>query len=150
MKAWRLVRSEYAEEAFTGEGARRAGGRFSAPGTSVVYSGESLSLALLEVLVHLPSSRILYQYVAFLISFSSSAVEHVDEEDLPGNWRTNPIPRENHRIGEEWIRRGSSPVLQVPSAVVPRERNFLLNPRHSAFDELEIEGPLDPEIDPRI
>ena len=45
---WRLTRERYADSAFSGEGARQHGGRFNSPGTPVVYTAESLPLALVE------------------------------------------------------------------------------------------------------
>lgn len=40
-------------------------------------------------------------------------------------------------IGDEWLREGRAPVLAVPSAVVPAEHNYLLNPDHARFADLD-------------
>ena len=53
--AWRLTKTKYLSTAWDGAGARRAGGRWNSPGVPVVYTSETLALALVEILVHLPS-----------------------------------------------------------------------------------------------
>lgn len=150
VESWRIVKARYAEEAFSGEGARRAGGRFNSPGTAVIYTASSLALAELEILVNLPTPRLLGSYVAFRVSIPDEHVETLDPADLPENWRADPAPRAVKTVGDRWVRAGRSLVLAVPSAVVPAERNYLLNPRPAAFEALTIDGPFNPEIDPRL
>lgn len=150
IEAWRLVKARYASSAFTGDGARRYGGRFNSVGTAVIYTAGSLALAELEILVNLPSERLLATYVAFRLVIEDSLVETLDSDRLPHDWRRNPAPRSVRRIGDEWTRSKRSLVLQVPSAVVPREPNYLINPDHPDFERLVISDPIDPLIDPRL
>ena len=147
---WRIVKEKYAESAFSGEGARRAGGRFNSPGRPVVYTSESLALAQLEMLVNLPTDRLLGSYVAFRAALPESSVDAVGRESLPAGWRADPAPRAVKRVGGRWIRSETSLALRVPSAVVPSETNVLINPSHPRFEEVQIEGPMDPEIDDRL
>lgn len=148
ISAWRIVKEKYADAAFSGEGARQAGGRFNSVGVPVVYTSSSLALAQLEILVNLPTERLLSSYVAFRVRFDETLVQPVG--DLPANWRQNPAPRSVKTVGDRWVASERSLVLRVPSAVVPAERNYLINPRHPDVDKLEIEGPFDPQIDPRL
>lgn len=147
---WRIVKEKYADSAFDGEGARRAGGRFNSPGSPVIYTSESLALAQLEILVNLPTDRLLADYVAFRADIPGGRVATMDREKLPENWRKAPAPRPVRRVGDRWLESGNSLGLRVPSAVVPAESNALINPRHPAFGEVEPHGPLDPEIDDRL
>jgi len=147
---WRLVQEKYADTAFSGEGSRRAGGRFNHPGTPVVYTSESLALAELEVLVNLPTDRLLASYVAFRANIPEADVETLDPDRLPSNWRDAPAPLSIRAIGEDWIAAGVSVALRVPSAVVPAEKNVLLNPNHPGMERIEISGPFDPEVDDRL
>lgn len=149
-EVWRLVGAEYTENPFDGEGARRWGGRFSSPGTALVYTSESLALAELEILVHLRTNEVLAGYLAFRVDVPTRLIIERPREKLPSGWRGNPIPRANGQIGDEWIQGEESVALSVPSAVVPRETNVLLNPGHPDFSELTIEGPIDPEFDTRV
>ena len=150
IKAWRVVREEYADRAFSGEGARRAGGRFNSKGSAVVYCSDSLALAVLEVAVHLPSYRGLRGRVAFGVSFDEKLVETLSSEDLSGDWRSTPPSRSTQQVGDTWVREGRSAVLRVPSVLVPRAANYLLNPSHADFKSINI-GSAEPlAIDPRL
>jgi len=149
-RAWRIVKERYADSAFSGEGARRAGGRFNSPDNPVVYSSESLALAELEILVNLPTERLLSSYVAFRAGIPDKRVETLDRTQLPEGWREDPVPDSVRDIGDQWIESKDSLALRVPSAVVPAEDNILINPGHPAFEEVIIEGPIDPEIDDRL
>lgn len=149
--AWRITKAKYAEDAFSGEGARRAGGRFNSPGHAAVYASSSLALAELEILVNLPTDRLLGSYIAFQIQIPEAEIESRSPEDLPAGWRSDPAPRPVKDIGDRWLASGRGLALKVPSAVVPRESNYLLRPKgHPGFDRLNIEGPFDPDVDPRL
>lgn len=150
VQVWRLVKEKYADSAFSGEGARQAGGRFNSPGRSVVYTSESLALAELELLVHLPTSHLLASYVAFRAHLSDETVETLDRATLPSTWRESPVPRSVQAVGAEWLHSGASLALQVPSAVVPAEDNVLINPEHVRFEKVTIDGPFDPDVDERL
>lgn len=147
---FRLVKKKWASSAFSGEGARLYGGRWTSPGVPVVYTAGSLALAQLEVLVHLPTDRLLKSYVAFQAVVPDACVDVYPLETLPASWRSNPAPEAAKQVGDAWVKAGRSPVLQVPSAVVPSEPCFLLNPQHEDFSQIRISGPFDPEIDERL
>ena len=149
-RVWRIVKEKCVGEAFSGEGARQAGGRFNSPGRPVVYTSESLALAQLEILVNLPTDRLLASYVAFRGDIPDRHVETLSREELPENWREAPAPRGVREIGDQWLRSERSLALRVPSAAVPAETNVLLNPLHSDLGEVSTQGPFDPEIDDRL
>jgi RES domain-containing protein len=117
---WRLCRRPYAD--LSGEGSARYGGRWNSPGNRIVYTASSAALAVLEVRVHLdlPFDLLPEDYVLVAIDLGTLAVEAV---------QTTPInPR---AFGDTWIKQARTPLLQVPSVIVP-ESNFLLNPVHAA------------------
>ena len=149
-QVWRLVKGRYADSAFSGEGARRGGGCFNSSGRPVVYTSESLALAELEILVHLPTSRLPDSYVAFQAHLPGGAACALGRARLPSNWRESPIPRSVQAVGDAWLKSESSLALRVPSAVVPAEDNALINPKHPRFEEVTIDGPFDPDIDDRL
>ena len=138
MFAWRLVNRRVAVDAFSGEGARRYGGRWNSPGVPVVYLSQSLALAALEVLVHLQSRDVLASYVAYRVEFDHRLARAIDPASLPVGWNTWPAPAELIAIGDEWARRKETLVLEVPSAIVPQEHNYLVNPAHPKFGTLTI------------
>lgn len=150
MRAWRIVKAKHALNAFDGEGARLFGSRWSSPGVRVVFTSETLSLATLEILIHLQSSSILKSYVTFSVEFSEEAVQDVDHTLLPKDWRNSPPQLKTQIIGDNWVRSASSAILRVPSAVIVHEHNFLMNPLHPEFAKLAISVPRPLVIDPRL
>lgn len=148
IEAWRVVHERYARTAFDGEGARRAGGRFNSKGIPVVYTADSLALAMLEVAVHLPSYRQLESRVAIPATFDAERVEVLD--DLPDGWNIAPPPRWDQAIGDRWFEEGRSLVLRVPSVIVPRAFNFVINPEHPDFPSMRIGEPERIILDPRL
>jgi RES domain-containing protein len=147
--AWRLIKTKYLSTAWDGEGARKAGGRWNPPGVAVVYTSGSLSLALVEVLVHLPAD-ILPAYSAAPVEFADSLLTAIALAELPKNWRDSPPPATTQGIGAAWIASAASVVLRVPSVVVPGESNFLLNPAHPDFVRIRIGAPTTFPFDPRL
>jgi RES domain-containing protein len=150
LSAWRITKQKHAKSAFTGEGARLYGGRWNSPGTAMIYTAQSKSLAVLEVLVHLDSSELLKKYVLFEVVIDPSCVRELALSSLPRNWKASPAPARVRAIGDDWVAGGSSVVLRVPSTLVPGESNFLLNPRHSSFLQLLFGKPLPFQFDPRF
>lgn len=147
--AWRLTKTRYLAMAWEGEGARRTGGRWNSVGTAVVYASGTLSLALVETLVHLPSG-ILPAYSAQRADFDDSVVAILEDADLPPDWRRDPPPAASRAIGDAWAVAGRSAALRVPSVVVPMEFNYLLNPGHRDFARVTIGPPMPFPFDPRL
>ena len=131
---WRIVEERFAEDAYSGEGARLYGGRWGSVGVPIVYTAGSYSLALLETLVRMNKRRRLSTYYAVPATFNDGLVERLEEEALPENWKAYPEPEGTRRLGDGWVASGRSVALSVPSVVVPKERNYLLNPRHPGFE----------------
>ena len=149
-RAYRIVKARYAGNAFDGEGAWLQGGRWSNAGTRIVYTAGSISLAILEVLVHLQQTQFLSGYVVFDLDFPDSVVQELDPALLPANWRKFPAPVSTKEIGDNWIRNSSSVILRVPSVIVPTEYAFLVNPTHGDFTSITINGPALLDIDHRL
>lgn len=150
LHAWRIVKSNHARTAFSGEGARRFGGRWNPPGVPIVYLAGSTSLAILEMLVHLNSPDLLKRYVLFELTFPPSLLTAVPLHTLPRNWRESPSPFTLQKIGAAWAAAQTSPILRVPSAIVPTEHNFLLNPLHVDFSKIIIHPKQPLKFDPRL
>lgn len=132
--AYRLVKSKWAEIAFDGEGAKRYGGRWNSRGHRAVYLAASESLAILEIMVHLDDYRLLEHYTLFRLELARGSVMSLDAQTLPANWREDPAPTETATIGDEWLESNASLALSLPSAIVPRETNYLINPGHAEFE----------------
>lgn len=146
--AWRITKIKFQDSAFTGEGAEIAGGRWNSQGTRIVYASSSVSLAVLEILVHL-SSSILPAYILIPFSFDEKLVSELKEEDLPKDWASHP-PVASQQIGDNWVQDQTSLLLKVPSVVVPLEANYLLNPAHPDVDKINIGQPVSLPLDERL
>jgi RES domain-containing protein len=116
----------------------------------VIYVSESRALATLEVLAGLKTSVVVPAYVLIRVDFDEALVKHVEPNDLGTDWRASPPTSVTQRIGDEWLDEATSAALRVPSAVVPDEFNYLLNPRHSDFGTLRIGTPEELYLDPRL
>jgi RES domain-containing protein len=147
---WRIVKTKFAGQAFDGEGARRYGGRWNSPGVRMVYTSESLALAALEILAHLGRSRALASYSRCAVHFDAALVTSLDRSLLPADWRAYPAPAELQSLGNSWITSKTSAVLEVPSALVETESNYLINPLHPDFGSLIIESSEPFDFDPRL
>lgn len=149
MQLWRLCRKKYV--AFDGEGARLAGGRWNRRGTAVVYTSATLSLAVLEYFVNLPASVAPPDLVMVRADLPDGlAVKSLDAAGLPRNWRQYPAPESLAEMGSRWAEEGKTAVLAVPSAVVPQEKNYLLNPAHPDFRRITIGRPEPFSLDLRM
>ncbi|MBK1832602.1 RES family NAD+ phosphorylase [Roseibacillus ishigakijimensis] len=148
--AYRLVARRWASSAFSGEGARLYGGRWNSPGRPLVYLSSARSLCALEMLVHLttPGSR-RKQYASFAIDLPEEAIAPLPDS-LPADWQQEPPVASTMRMGDQWFDAASSLALEVPSAIVPEESNYLLNPQHPDFAKLEIAPFRDFRFDERL
>jgi len=135
---WRLVRPAWAP-GLDGEGARLAGGRWNSPGRAVVYCGSSLALCVLETFVHLPPAMRSVDALPTLIAVRIAPpplAQVVRMEDL-GAVDIEDIAA-CRAVGDAWVAQGAALALSVPSAVVPQERNIVLNPAHPAMAAVAI------------
>lgn len=141
MALWRLVPERHADQAFSGEGAKQFGGRWNLPGTRMVYSSTTLSLATLELLVHLRPEDLREGYVFYRIDVPTDMEIPVLPVPFKEDWRQEPPSLATQELGSAWIRSGDSALLQVPSILITQENNVLLNPEHTDFHRLTIHGP---------
>jgi RES domain-containing protein len=117
----------------------------------VAYASESLSLASLEVLVHADFDLVPKDLVALELDVPATVkIATLSATALPRTWRLHPAPASLQRLGNAWLDRSSSCVLRVPSAVIPSESNFLLNPKHSDIQKLGAVRRTDFRFDPSL
>jgi RES domain-containing protein len=115
-----------------------------------VYVASTRSLATLEMTVHFDRSALLASFVLIPCEFEERLVTALDQAALPARWRRDPPPPELATIGDAWVKQARSAVLAVPSAIIDKESNFLLNPAHPSFSQIRIGDPQDFEFDQRL
>ena len=144
MHAYRLAR--YARRYdLSGYGANLFGGRWNLRGTSLLYTAEVRSLAVMEVLVHLTSEELpndMYLLTVELPEGFSQA--EIAVADLPANWRQQGQAYPTALLGHAWLQSARTLALRVPSVLVPQEHNLLVNPAHSEFGRVRLAA--EPEL----
>lgn len=149
LRVWRLVTARFVDTAFSGEGARRYGGRWNKKGVPLVYTSCSQSLAMLEMLVQDEPLRARYVMIPVEIP-TGTKIDRISLDQLPTDWRDRAALEQLRTIGSDWAIQLSSAVLEVPSAVVPAEANYLLNSKHPDFAEISIGEPQELVTDLRL
>jgi RES domain-containing protein len=150
MRIWRICKALYADEAFSGMGARRFGGRWNTPGVPMVYASTSLALAAIELFVHLEPGQAPNDLVYISATLPEGELaQRLEPDQLPAGWWTDDF-EPLRAIGDKWIREKSSLAVEVPSAALRMEWNVLVNPLHPAIAEIRVEEPQPFHFDARM
>ncbi|WP_431225417.1 RES family NAD+ phosphorylase [Serratia sp. L9] len=136
MILYRLTKTRYLMTAWSGFGAKEAGGRWNSVGTAMVYLSETASLTMLETLVHINAPQLLDKFTLLSIDVPDDQIQTVDLTSLPPDWASQDAPIQLALYGDDWNASAVSAALRVPSALSPVEYNYLLNPEHPAVFEL--------------
>jgi RES domain-containing protein len=144
MRLYRLGTAQH--PVWDGAGAALHGGRWNPAGRAVIYAAGSLALAMLERLVQrraLGNALIVEALVPDEMPWTDLL------ETPPVGWRALASP-EAVAAGEAWLREGRTALLRVPSALVPREPNWVINIHHPHAARIEATMPEPLEWDPRL
>jgi RES domain-containing protein len=128
MLVYRIVAEKYAHS-LTASG--RAG-RWNFQDEQVIYASSSRSLATLELLVNRAGIHIGISYKVLVIEIPDQ-IQKVNLEILPVQWRGLRSYPALQNLGSGWYHEKVYLALQVPSAVIPKESNFVLNTLHSNY-----------------
>jgi len=156
IEAYRISKESNPAKAFSGQGAKDWGGRWNSKGVAVVYTAAHRSLSILEVLVHVKGgagtgkAAISTPFYVYAVSFESALLEELPTSSLPARWNSEPPTAASQSLGDAWVLAARSPVLAVPSVIVPEERNYILNPNHPRFPEIRVGAPGVCSVDPRL
>lgn len=151
VKVWRICRQPFAATALDGIGGLYVGGRWHRRGRPIVYTASSAALAALEVLVHVDPLEAPEDLRLLTLELPDDwLIERIDTAVLPARWLAVPAPDELAVLGSEWLASRRSAALSVPSAVIPIERNLLLNPLHPAIAQVRITDDQPFSFDPRL
>lgn len=138
MDLFRIVSAPFAD--LNGKGGFYASGRWHRRGRPIVYTSPSRPLAVLERLVHTDAEEVPDDLVLLTIHVPDDLpIDHIHLASLPPNW-TEPLHPACMARGDAWLKAARTPLLRVPSVLVPEEYNLLLNPAHPALDRVRIES----------
>lgn len=117
----------------------------------MIYTASSRALACLENVVHRSGIGLQQHFRTMVIMIPDGLpLKVVRPEDLPEDWFGFEQYPYTQSIGNAWIRSGETAVLQVPSAIIAEECNYLLNPAHPQFGEVRLLRAEPFVFDPRI
>lgn len=114
-------------------------GRWNSPGTPAVYASSTQALAVLKYLLHIDVEEVPDDVVLLSLEVPDDlpVTSYVAESLMPG-WEFLKAARECRILGDKWLKSGSTAVLCVPSALMPEEHNYVLNPRHPAAGAVHV------------
>lgn len=150
MRAWRITKAKRATD-LSGHGAAIEGGRWNDTETAAVYMGLSPAICCLETFVHAGSRPTFpLKLTCFRLPDNQDLYFEPDAKDLPVGWSVLPADRASMRYGTDWIKAADHLGLIVPSAVLPLERNIVINPGHPAVTQIMVEAIYDFSYDERM
>ena len=131
MLVYRIGKTKHAGD-LSGEGAKINGGRWNHKNIACVYTSESRALSLLEYTVNVNIENIPRALSVTTIEIPEEEIVLINEKDLPGNWRSVPVPSSTQDFGSLLLKNSTIPVIKIPSSVIAEEFNYILNPLNPA------------------
>ena len=132
---WRIATEtkEYKANDISGGGSAKYPGRWNASGEQVVYTAQSLALAVLETTSHLddsglPLNRFVVQLVVPIATWK--ARKKLNLADIDPAWCAIPSGKTSVDIGSAWYKSAASALLLAPSVIVQEECAVLINATH--------------------
>jgi RES domain-containing protein len=142
------ISNELYKEDISGNGAAINGSRWNSKNIRMVYTGEYISLSILESLVHLREIDIPEKQYFLTIQIPDVEFQDIILSKLKDKWQQHI--NYTQWIGDQFIKNNEALVLIVPSAIVPQEHNFLINPLHATFKKVKIVNTELLELDKRL
>lgn len=134
MLVFRITPEKNAHD-LSGTGAAIYGGRWNKKGTPVLYTGENREIALLETIVHIPP-LLIPDLVILTLEIPDDSITEIGFKELPTNWSAYPAPTILSEIAQEWVRKGITIALKVPSCIIYSSYNYILNCSHANYDKV--------------
>jgi len=136
VNVFRIALAKWATLTASGKAAR-----WNPNGCFMLYTSSSLALACLENLVHRSGEGLSENFSAITITIDGNFTQsEISEDELPSDWTTLSNYSITQKIGREWVEGRKSLVLKVPSALIASECNYLINPQHPEFNQVQLIG----------
>ena len=135
MKLWRIAADtkRYPASDISGAGAAKSPGRWNDTGEAVLYAAPTIAMAVLETAAHIDDAGLpLNRYLLELDVPDEvwNLREELDVAALPLTWSAIPAGQASVKVGSAWLASLRTPILLVPSVIVPEEYASLINPLH--------------------
>lgn len=150
MLVFRLVRAKYGNK-LSGKGAAITGQRWNSKGTELIYTSESRALAFTEVCTYVSLKNFPKDFQLLEIFIPDDIpIKKIDQKDLPDHWNCFPHQYKTQKFGDDFIRTNEYLVMKVPSAIIPGDFNYLINPFHSDFSKVKVHKSYPFPVDERL
>jgi len=148
MILYRLSNGEFIKD-LSGTGSKLFGGRWNSAGFNAIYTTESISLAVLEVLVHIKRFKTPLDYhLAYIEIPDTISPVIINKEKLKRTWKDDIAY--SQFMGDEFLKSSDGLLLKVPSAIIDEENNFIINPKHPGISKVKITSTKIFEFDERL
>ena len=137
MVLYRIADCSYIND-LSGTGTRLFGGRWSNKGKPGLYLASTRALSVLEVLVHLQPLLVPDNFCLAEIEVPDNSITQIALASLPKNWRNIAPVAEIKKIGDDFLAVNRHLLLQLPSAIVPEEFNYMVNPLHPDMAKVKV------------
>ena len=125
--------------------------RWNSAGSDMIYTAGTVSRACLENIVHRSGEGLSGLFKILEIDIPDElAKDEIRMEELPKNWTDSTNVHITRKIGDKWLKSMTSAVCRVPSAIIHRESNYLINPAHKDFKSIRLVNTEDFNFDKRI
>ena len=144
MILWRISRFHD----LNGWGTVKTYGRWHLIGTRMIYTADCPAGALLEICAHTSAEDLPRTFTLLKISGPDLPSEEIGFGELPADWAAQT--ELTQEIGAAGLKSRRSPMLRVPSVLVPEAWNYLLNPAHPDASLFQIERNYEYPFDLRL
>ena len=125
--------------------------RWNSNGNFMLYTSSSRALSTLENIVHRSGEGLNKSFKCMVIRVPDEiTLLDIKLDDLREDWYKYKNYKYSQTLGDKWIKEGKSAIMRIPSAIIKKESNYLLNPRHPDFSKIKIISIEDFDFDPRI
>jgi len=149
MVLYRIGKTKFANDR-EGTGAKLNGGRWNHEGVACIYCAATRALSLLEYSAHVTLDTIPRSLSFTSFEVPDDLVHVIKTTRLPANWDLWPHPKEARDFGTDLLLENKHAVIQFPSAIIPEESIYLINPQHNRMKSIKIIGLRDYAYDLRL
>jgi RES domain-containing protein len=147
MFLYRIIHKKYSTKLF----ASGMEGRWNSAGKKVIYCAESIALAFLENMIRRQGVGFNDLFKIMIIAVPDAlAITTIEAKNLGTGWRSFNDYSYCQPLGDKWFDECKTPLLKVPSAILPENHNYIINTEHSDYKRIQLVQTTDLVPDERI
>ena len=136
MELFRITEEKYSAS-LTASG---VAGRWNEDNEFVIYTASSRALGTLEKIIRFKSinPKVTYKVMVIFIPDNQDLFSEIKISKLSTNWREISAYAELRAIGSKWYSDKKSLILKVPSSIITKEFNYIINTKHADFNLIKL------------